>query len=183
MFCFSPHSSLREFFPCLDFPSEASLWIAACHIPHMCLRPAVSEGVHRKNDNLRSNSEPKWHHYFHKGPMMESKVFICASAAELQQWLQHLEDRRYKSMARPLSPSQCALSYLARTTKSPKQNKRCPPETSKWINHMYLTVAMWWGLEERRTEDILNASTNMAVGGFSNTAHGPAWISIHDPHR
>ncbi|XP_011619657.2 pleckstrin homology domain-containing family N member 1 isoform X1 [Takifugu rubripes] len=45
-------------------------------------------------------------------PMMESKVFICPSAAELQQWLQHLKDRRYKSMTRPMSPSQCALSYL-----------------------------------------------------------------------
>uniref|UniRef100_H3CZZ1 Si:dkey-21o19.2 n=2 Tax=Tetraodon nigroviridis TaxID=99883 RepID=H3CZZ1_TETNG len=45
-------------------------------------------------------------------PMMESKVFICASGTELQQWLSHLEDRRYKSMTPPMSPSQCALSYL-----------------------------------------------------------------------
>lgn len=46
------------------------------------------------------------------GPMVDSKVFICASAAELQKWMQHIEDRRYKSMAQPMSPSHCALSYL-----------------------------------------------------------------------
>ncbi|XP_030589051.1 probable pleckstrin homology domain-containing family N member 1 [Archocentrus centrarchus] len=45
-------------------------------------------------------------------PVMDSKVFICASAAELQKWMQHLEDRRYKSMMQPMSPSHCALSYL-----------------------------------------------------------------------
>ncbi|XP_035513037.1 uncharacterized protein LOC118324692 [Morone saxatilis] len=45
-------------------------------------------------------------------PVMDSKVFICASAAELQKWIQHIEDRRYKSMAQPMSPSHCALSYL-----------------------------------------------------------------------
>lgn len=109
-----------------------------------------------------------------KGPMMESKVFICASAAELQQWLRHLEDRRCKSMTRPTSPFQCALSYLVKTEK----------KGSEWkieYNDMYLTVAMWWALEERRTEDVLNAGTNLAVGGFSNTAHGSTWICIHDP--
>ncbi|XP_047468061.1 pleckstrin homology domain-containing family N member 1 [Mugil cephalus] len=46
------------------------------------------------------------------GPMMDSKVFICASAAELQKWMQHIEDRSYKSMSQPMSPSHCALSYL-----------------------------------------------------------------------
>ncbi|XP_028266046.1 probable pleckstrin homology domain-containing family N member 1 [Parambassis ranga] len=45
-------------------------------------------------------------------PMMDSKVFICASAAELHKWMQHIEDRRYKSMTQPMSPSHCALSYL-----------------------------------------------------------------------
>lgn len=49
---------LREFFPCLDFPSEPSLWTAAYRIHHMCLRSAVSEGAHLRNDNLKSNSEP-----------------------------------------------------------------------------------------------------------------------------
>ncbi|XP_054465749.1 pleckstrin homology domain-containing family N member 1 isoform X2 [Anoplopoma fimbria] len=46
------------------------------------------------------------------GPMLDSKVFICSSAAELQKWMQHIEDRRYKSTAQPMSPSHCALSYL-----------------------------------------------------------------------
>lgn len=45
-------------------------------------------------------------------PMMDSKVFICANVAELQKWMHHIEDRRYKSMAQPMSPSHCALSYL-----------------------------------------------------------------------
>ncbi|CAN9515699.1 unnamed protein product [Ophioblennius macclurei] len=46
------------------------------------------------------------------GPMVDSKVFICSTSSELQRWLQHIEDRRYKSMAQPMSPSHCALSYL-----------------------------------------------------------------------
>ncbi|TNN37738.1 hypothetical protein EYF80_052098 [Liparis tanakae] len=45
-------------------------------------------------------------------PMLDSKVFICSSAAELQRWMQHIEDRKYKSTAQPMSPSHCALSYL-----------------------------------------------------------------------
>ncbi|XP_075948973.1 putative pleckstrin homology domain-containing family N member 1 [Anarhichas minor] len=60
--------------------------------------------------------DPKTSHSPHmfeiSGPMMDSKVFICASSAELQKWMQHIEDRRYKSMAQPMSPSYCALSYL-----------------------------------------------------------------------
>ncbi|KAM4611002.1 pleckstrin homology domain-containing family N member 1 [Polymixia lowei] len=46
------------------------------------------------------------------GPMVDSKVFICANAAELGTWMEHMEERRYKSMAQPLSPSHCPLSYL-----------------------------------------------------------------------
>ncbi|KAM8830124.1 rho guanine nucleotide exchange factor 7 isoform 4-T4 [Synchiropus picturatus] len=45
-------------------------------------------------------------------PMMDSKVFNCHSAAELQRWMQHLEDRRFKSKTHISSPSHCALSYL-----------------------------------------------------------------------
>ncbi|XP_004571028.2 putative pleckstrin homology domain-containing family N member 1 [Maylandia zebra] len=45
-------------------------------------------------------------------PVMDSKVFTCASAADLQKWMQHAEDRRYKAMIQPMSPSHCALSYL-----------------------------------------------------------------------
>uniref|UniRef100_A0AAQ4P993 PH domain-containing protein n=1 Tax=Gasterosteus aculeatus aculeatus TaxID=481459 RepID=A0AAQ4P993_GASAC len=46
------------------------------------------------------------------GPMMDAKVFICSNSVELQKWMQHIEDRRYKSMAQPMSPSHCALSHL-----------------------------------------------------------------------
>ncbi|XP_004084470.1 uncharacterized protein LOC101168915 isoform X2 [Oryzias latipes] len=46
------------------------------------------------------------------GPMMESKVFVCASAADLQRWLQLIEDRRCRSTKQPSGPSHCALSYL-----------------------------------------------------------------------
>ncbi|XP_042083068.1 uncharacterized protein LOC102310392 [Haplochromis burtoni] len=45
-------------------------------------------------------------------PVMDSKVFTCASAADLQKWMQYAEDRRYKAMIQPMSPSHCALSYL-----------------------------------------------------------------------
>ncbi|XP_070695789.1 probable pleckstrin homology domain-containing family N member 1 [Pempheris klunzingeri] len=52
-------------------------------------------------------------HMFEIGsPVMDSKVFICTNAAELQKWMHHIEDRRYKSLAQPMSPSHCALSYL-----------------------------------------------------------------------
>ncbi|KAM8755437.1 putative pleckstrin homology domain-containing family N member 1 isoform 1-T2 [Acanthopagrus schlegelii] len=45
-------------------------------------------------------------------PVMDSKVFVCSSAADLQKWINHIEERRYKSMTQPMSPSHCALSYL-----------------------------------------------------------------------
>lgn len=46
------------------------------------------------------------------GPMVDSKLFMCANAAELRKWMEHLEDRSYKAMTLPLTPSHCALSYL-----------------------------------------------------------------------
>ncbi|XP_040009716.1 probable pleckstrin homology domain-containing family N member 1 [Xiphias gladius] len=46
------------------------------------------------------------------GPMVDSKVFICASAAELQKWMQQIEDRKHKSMTQAMNASHCALSYL-----------------------------------------------------------------------
>lgn len=83
---------------------------------------------------------------------MDSKVFICDSAAELQQWLQHLEDRRYKSMIQPMSPSQCALSYLARTTYKPFL-----PHCLKFKNELKIICMLQlpcdehWKREELRT--------------------------------
>ncbi|XP_024136309.1 pleckstrin homology domain-containing family N member 1 isoform X1 [Oryzias melastigma] len=46
------------------------------------------------------------------GPMMEPKVFACAGAADLQSWLQLIEDRRCRSMKQLAGPAHCALSYL-----------------------------------------------------------------------
>ncbi|XP_013865825.1 uncharacterized protein LOC106518928 [Austrofundulus limnaeus] len=44
--------------------------------------------------------------------MVDPKVFVCPSAAELRGWMQHIEDRRSKSMTQNMSPSHCVLSYL-----------------------------------------------------------------------
>ncbi|XP_056305902.1 uncharacterized protein LOC130217739 isoform X2 [Danio aesculapii] len=46
------------------------------------------------------------------GPMVDSKIFICAGAAETKNWMENIEDRRYKSLRQQLSPSHSALSYL-----------------------------------------------------------------------
>lgn len=46
---------------------------------------------------------------------MEPKTFVCATALELDKWMQLMEDRKYKSSVQPLSPSHCALSYLVST--------------------------------------------------------------------
>lgn len=48
---------------------------------------------------------------------------------------------------------------------------------------IYVAAALRWALEERRAEDVLNASPDLAVGGASNTAPGPAWIYIHGPRH
>lgn len=118
-----------------------------CHIHHTCLRPAVSEGDLLRKDNRMSGSESQFNRCFHTGPMMESKVFICPSAAELQQWLQHLEDRRYKSMTRPMSPSQCALSYLVRM----KYKPFLPKINLKNISTLQLPCDEHWKREELKT--------------------------------
>lgn len=44
--------------------------------------------------------------------MVDSKVFICPSAAELQKWMQLIEDRRYQSLTQPMTLSHGTLSYL-----------------------------------------------------------------------
>lgn len=46
------------------------------------------------------------------GPMMDSKIFVCATAAETKAWMENIEDRRYKSLRQQLSPSHSALAYL-----------------------------------------------------------------------
>lgn len=44
--------------------------------------------------------------------MVDSKIFVCATAAETKAWMENIEDRRYKSLRQQLSPSHSALSYL-----------------------------------------------------------------------
>ncbi|XP_077430688.1 rho guanine nucleotide exchange factor 7 [Vanacampus margaritifer] len=56
---------------------------------------------------------PRSPHMFEiSSSMVDPKIFICSNAVELQTWMTHIEDRRYKSMTQPISPSHCALSYL-----------------------------------------------------------------------
>ncbi|KAL2103595.1 hypothetical protein ACEWY4_000463 [Coilia grayii] len=46
------------------------------------------------------------------GPMVDSKIFVCASAGDRKNWMDNIEDRRYKSLRQQLSPSHSALAYL-----------------------------------------------------------------------
>ncbi|KAJ0036571.1 hypothetical protein NQD34_005248 [Periophthalmus magnuspinnatus] len=45
-------------------------------------------------------------------PVVEPKVFVCATAAELHTWKQLIEERRHKSLTLSPSPAHCVLSYL-----------------------------------------------------------------------
>ncbi|XP_047227312.1 uncharacterized protein LOC124871788 [Girardinichthys multiradiatus] len=80
-----------------DFIYEGILPVSGLSLRAVSLGPGVSLSTHT---------------FEISSPMVDSKVFICASAGELQKWMQHIEDRRYKSMMQPMSPSHCALSYL-----------------------------------------------------------------------
>ncbi|KAK6308117.1 hypothetical protein J4Q44_G00213880 [Coregonus suidteri] len=77
-------------------------------------------GLSFQATSLDSNMQ---HIFQISGPMVDSKVFTCASAAELNKWMHHMEERRYKSMSQPLSPSRCALSYLVPCDESWKKEE------------------------------------------------------------
>nr|XP_055045150.1 uncharacterized protein LOC129431329 [Misgurnus anguillicaudatus] len=63
--------------------------------------------------HLISPQDPNSPHMFKiSGPMVDSKIFICANSAETKIWKQNIEDRRYKCQRQQLSPSHSALSYL-----------------------------------------------------------------------
>ncbi|MCI4387332.1 hypothetical protein PGIGA_G00072850 [Pangasianodon gigas] len=60
-----------------------------------------------------SQKDPCAPHMFEiSGPMVDSKIFLCASATERRIWIENIEDRRCKSLRQQLSPSHTALSYL-----------------------------------------------------------------------
>lgn len=62
---------------------------------------------------LISQQDPSSPHMFEiSGPMVDSKIFVCATAAETKAWMENIEDRRYKSLRQQLSPSHSTLSYL-----------------------------------------------------------------------
>ncbi|XP_023191609.1 uncharacterized protein LOC111608964 [Xiphophorus maculatus] len=69
-------------------------------------------GLSVRGVSLQLDASHPTHMFEITSAMVDSKVFTCASAGESQRWIQHIEDRRYESMMQPMSPSQCALSYL-----------------------------------------------------------------------
>ncbi|KAE8293175.1 Rho guanine nucleotide exchange factor 6 Rac/Cdc42 guanine nucleotide exchange factor 6 [Larimichthys crocea] len=69
-----------------DFIYEGILPISGLSLQAISLEPDTSQTPHM---------------FEISSPMMDSKVFICASAAELHKWIQHIEDRKYKSMEQP----------------------------------------------------------------------------------
>ncbi|XP_051515981.1 uncharacterized protein LOC127419006 [Myxocyprinus asiaticus] len=73
---------------------------------------------------LISQQDPSSPHMFEiRGPMVDSKIFICASAAETKTWMENIEDRRYKSLRQQLSPYHSALSYLVSCDESWKREE------------------------------------------------------------
>ncbi|KAL1021100.1 hypothetical protein UPYG_G00008820 [Umbra pygmaea] len=77
-------------------------------------------GLSFQATSLDSNMQ---HMFQISGPMVDSKVFICASATDLQKWMQHIEERRYRSTSQPLTPSHSALSYLVPCDESWKKEE------------------------------------------------------------
>ncbi|XP_058499716.1 uncharacterized protein LOC131468981 isoform X1 [Solea solea] len=70
-------------------------------------------GLNVQTVSLDPDMSPSSPHVFEiSGPMVDSKVFICDSAAALHTWVQQIEDRRHEATAQPMSPSHCSLSYL-----------------------------------------------------------------------
>ncbi|KAI2649749.1 Rho guanine nucleotide exchange factor 7 [Labeo rohita] len=87
------------------------------------IREWEGQEAHTYGDIIHSSSvylhsgytkqDPSSPHMFEiSGPMVDSKIFVCATAAETKTWMENIEDRRYKSLRQQLSPSHSALSYL-----------------------------------------------------------------------
>lgn len=122
------------------------------------------------------------------GSMLHPKIFICPNAAALQTWMKHMKDRRHKSRTQPLSPSQCALSYLVMTIELSPSYHKCEMSVRWHINtkltlYVASAAALRWALEKRGAEEILAARSYMGVGGFAYTTHGPARIRLGGPYH
>ncbi|XP_028439234.1 pleckstrin homology domain-containing family N member 1 [Perca flavescens] len=118
VWCFGVVSSFRP-------PQETSeyfLVLFSCHLLILSLdhsrQDFIYEGILPLSGlslqvvSLDPDTSHSPHMFEISSPMVDSKIFICSSAGELQKWMQNIEDRRYKSLAKPISPSHCALSYL-----------------------------------------------------------------------
>lgn len=107
------HSPLQGILPLSGLSVQAvSLEPDTSHSPHGLEISGESGGLRGQWYTL------SWTNFcplLHQGPMMEPKVFACAGAADLQSWLQLIEDRRCRSMKQLAGPAHCALSYLVRT--------------------------------------------------------------------
>ncbi|XP_036446952.1 uncharacterized protein LOC118822167 [Colossoma macropomum] len=101
------------------------------------------------------------------GPMVDSKIFICANAADRKCWIENMEDRRYKSLRQQISPSHSALSYLLPCDESWKREelKRYLMRSPIWqwegtpIQHMgqplYLSLVNVSNLQTRESQERL----------------------------
>ncbi|KAF7209085.1 probable pleckstrin homology domain-containing family N member 1 [Nothobranchius furzeri] len=102
--------------------SERFLVLFSFHLLILSLDPSQQDftyegilpisGLSFRVVSLDSDVSDPQHMFEISSPMVDSKVFVCASAAELQTWMQHIEDRRCKSITQSASPSRCSLSYL-----------------------------------------------------------------------
>ncbi|XP_051518104.1 uncharacterized protein LOC127420127 [Myxocyprinus asiaticus] len=73
---------------------------------------------------LISQQNPSSPHMFEiSGPMVDSKIFVCASAAETKAWMENIEDRRYKCLRQQLSPPHSTLSFLVPCNESWKREE------------------------------------------------------------
>ncbi|XP_072558362.1 probable pleckstrin homology domain-containing family N member 1 isoform X2 [Paramormyrops kingsleyae] len=57
------------------------------------------------------------------GPMVEARIFICASSTDRSVWLGSIEERRKRALRLQLSPSHSALSYLVPCDKTWKKEE------------------------------------------------------------
>ncbi|KAI5095676.1 hypothetical protein C0J45_14106, partial [Silurus meridionalis] len=105
---------------CTKVMSERYLVLFSFHLLILALDKSTCEFIYEGilplsaiEVRVISQHDPHAPHMFEiSGLMVDSKSFICTSAAEHRLWIEKLEDRRCKSLKQQLSPSHSALSYL-----------------------------------------------------------------------